>query len=327
MKVLVTGGTGFVGSHVIDELLKKNYDVRAIARKSSSTKWIEGKNVEIFHASLNDKSSLIKALDAVSAVIHVGGLTAARNLEEFMEGNYQGTKNLIDAIFESGAEIKKFLFVSSQAAVGPSKSLNEPSKEECEYKPLTAYGKSKMKAEQLVISYKDKLPITVVRPPAVYGERDSAILTFFQAMNNRLGTLIGFDDKYVSLVHVRDLARGIVIAFEAEKSNGEVYFISSKEFYSWSQIISITEKIIGKKAIRLKLPHCLVLTIAGISEFFGKFASKPPVLNYEKGIDITQKYWICSPEKAKKEIGYEQEISIEQGIRETIDWYKQNKWL
>ena len=327
MKVLVTGGTGFVGSHVIDELLKKKYQIRAIARKSSNTKWLKGKDVEIFTASLDDKDSLISAMEGIEGVLHIGGLTAARDLEEFMKGNLGGTKNLLEAAKVYKNNIKRFLYCSSQTVMGPAKSINEPSKEEDVCNPLTSYAKSKREAELYVLSNLKEFPITIVRPPAVYGERDSAILTFFQAMNNRLGTMIGFDEKYVSMVQVRDLARGIVMAFESEKAIGETYFISSKEFYTWPQIIKITENVMAKKALKLRLPHCLVLTIAGISGFFGKFASKPPVLNYEKGIDITQRYWICSPDKAKRDFGYEQEISIEQGIADTVKWYKDNKWL
>lgn len=328
MKVLVTGATGFIGSHVADKLLAKGYEVRCIARKTSNLRWLEGKDFQIVEASLDDPESLIKAVEGVDYVYHVAGLTFARNYQEFLKGNRDATANLISVVDKYAPNIKRFLFVSSQTVVGPAKSLSEPVDETTPRKPLTSYGKSKKEAEDVVLSYKGKIPYTIVRAPAVYGPRDTAIYDIFRTVKMGLGTMVGFRDKYISLIHSEDLSRGIIEAAEIEKTKDEIYFISSEEFYTWKQLIDIIAKKMNKKfIIKIRLPHFVVLTVAAISEFLGKFSDKPPVFNYEKGIDFIQDFWICSTEKAKRDFGYRQMINIEDGMKITIDWYKQNKWL
>jgi len=328
VKVLVTGATGFIGSHVADKLLAKGYDVRCIARKTSNLRWLDGKNFEIVEASLDNPESLIKAVEGVDYVYHVAGLTFARNYEEFLKGNRDATANLISVVEKHAPNIKRFLFVSSQTVVGPAKSLYEPVDETTPRNPITSYGRSKKEAEDVVLSYKDKIPFTIVRAPAVYGPRDTAIYDIFRTVKMGLGTMVGFRDKYISLIHSEDLSRGIIEAAESEKTKDEIYFVSSEEFYTWKQLINIiAEKMNKKFVLKIRLPHFIVLTVAAISEFLGKFSDKPPVFNYEKGIDFIQDYWICSTEKAKRDFGYRQMMSIEDGMQNTIEWYKQNKWL
>lgn len=328
MKVLVTGATGFIGSHVADKLLAKGYDVRCIARKTSNLRWLDGKNFEIVEASLDNPESLIKAVEGVDYVYHVAGLTFARNYEEFLKGNRDATANLISVVEKHAPNIKRFLFVSSQTVAGPAKSLYEPVDETTPRNPITSYGRSKKEAEDVVLSYKDKIPFTIVRAPAVYGPRDTAIYDIFRTVKMGLGTMVGFRDKYISLIHSEDLSRGIIEAAESEKTKDEIYFVSSEEFYTWKQLINIiAEKMNKKFVLKIRLPHFIVLTVAAISEFLGKFSDKPPVFNYEKGIDFIQDYWICSTEKAKRDFGYRQMMSIEDGMQNTIEWYKQNKWL
>jgi len=328
VKVLVTGATGFIGSHVADKLLAKGYDVRCIARKTSNLRWLDGKNFEIVEASLDNPESLIKAVEGVDYVYHVAGLTFARNYEEFLKGNRDATANLISVVEKHAPNIKRFLFVSSQTVVGPAKSLYEPVDETTPRNPITSYGRSKKESEDVVLSYKDKIPFTIVRAPAVYGPRDTAIYDIFRTVKMGLGTMVGFRDKYISLIHSEDLSRGIIEAAESEKTKDEIYFVSSEEFYTWKQLINIiAEKMNKKFVLKIRLPHFIVLTVAAISEFLGKFSDKPPVFNYEKGIDFIQDYWICSTEKAKRDFGYRQMMSIEDGMQNTIEWYKQNKWL
>lgn len=328
MKVLVTGATGFVGSHVADELLKRGYDVRANVRKSSSLRWLDGKKIETVNASLDDTDSLLKAVDGVEMVVHVAGLTSARSKEEFLKGNRDATENLLKAVEKKAPNIRRFLHVSSLAAVGPSDSLENPVTEETPYHPITAYGISKKAAEDVVFSKAASLPVTIVRPPAVYGPRDSAILTVFQTVKSGIAPLIGFDEKRVSLIHIRDLARGIVDAAESDATLGRAYFVSSQDFYTWDEINTLIAQALGKKRLlKIRLPHPLVMTIAGISEFAGRFLKKPPVLNYEKGRDITQAYWTCSIDRANRDFGYEQKVSLRDGIAETTRWYQQHGWL
>lgn len=327
LNVLVTGATGFVGSHVVDVLLERGHSVSFIARATSNMRWLEGKPVQRVDGSLFDLHSLKDAVAGADVVIHVAGLTAARNEAEFLRGNRDATQNLVDAIRTYHPGLTRYLHLSSLAVSGPSKDSEHPKVEDEPLHPITAYGRTKKLAEDIVRGMTE-VPWTIVRPPAVYGPRDSAILTFFQAVDKGLATFIGFDEKRVSLVHVRDLARGIVDAAFAPVAAGQIYNISSDETYTWPEVASLTGAILGKRRlIKVRLPHTLVLGIAGVSGAFTKMLGKPSVLDYEKGVDIIQKYWTCSNAKARRDLGYRQEISLKDGLSDTVQWYREQKWL
>jgi nucleoside-diphosphate-sugar epimerase len=328
MKALVTGATGFIGSHTADQLHEKGYEVRCTIRKTSNLRWLRNKPYELAEASLSDPESLEKAVEGVDYIIHIAGLTAAKDYNEFLRGNRDGTANLINAALKKAPNLKRFLYMSSQTCAGPSQSHDHPVTEDMPDHPLTAYAKSKIAAEEKVWKAADKMPVTIVRPPAVYGPRDTAIFPVFQAVNGGIGTLIGMKPKYVSLIHGQDLARGTIECLESDNTVNEMYYISSEDFYTWNQLIDLMQKAAGRKSVlRLKLPHFIVLAAAGMSQFFGRFQKKPPVFNYEKGIDFIQSYWTCSVEKAKKDFGWQQKISIEEGIENAVRWYKDQGWM
>jgi dihydroflavonol-4-reductase len=323
---IVTGANGFVGSHLVDLLLSKNYIVRCITRKSSNLRWLEGKNVEIHDCGLNDKDKLKKVFDGAEYIYHVAGVVKSKLPEGYFNGNVETTRTLLDTALEYKSTIKKFLVVSSQTAVGPSFS-EKPVDETAECQPITTYGKSKLAEENLAKSYMDKLPITICRAPAVYGERDTEILIFFKTFSQGLMTTIGFDRKKLSLIHVLDLVNGFYLAATSEKSAGQTYFISSEKFYTWEEVGEVTGKALNKKPIKVKVPHSIVYSLAAIAQFFAMFSSKPATLNIEKAKDITRRYWTCDTSKAIKELGYRQNISVEDGVKRTCDWYKQMKWI
>jgi len=328
VKVLITGATGFIGSHLADKLLEKGYTVIATIRKTSNLQWLVDKPIQLIEASLDDKAKLRHIVKDVDYVYNVAGVIAAKSYEDFLRANRDGTRNLIEAVYEANPNIKRFVQISSQAVAGPTASLDAPVKESDECHPITSYGKSKKEGEDVVLSYKDKLPITIVRPPSVYGPRDPAIRDIFRIGKMGLGPLMGFNDKYVSLIHCEDLVRGIILAGESEKSIGEIYFITSKEFYNWPRIMEVLKIALGKKLfLKIRIPQPLVLGAGGISEFFGNFSKKPPVFDKEKALDFIQDYWICSPEKAKKDLGFESQIELQDGFNETAKWYIDNKWI
>lgn len=328
MKALVTGGTGFIGSQTVDYLLERGYQVVCTVRRSSNLRWLKDKPVELVQASLSDKESLVRAMDGVDYVFHIAGQTAAKNDEEFLRANRDGTESLLKAIEIAKPNLKRFLYCSSLTVSGPAKCLEEPITEDMPLNPITAYGRSKKAAEELVYRYFDTLPITIVRPHAVYGPRDEDILDIFKAVNKGLGTLIGFDKKYVSLVHSYDLCRGIIDAAEAPNTLKQAYNLSSERPYTWEEVLPAMSKALGaKRYFALKIPHSVVLSAAYLTEFAGKFMKNPPVFNYEKGKDFIQKYWISSVQKAKKDFGYEQKISLEEGMKITAEWYKKMGWL
>jgi nucleoside-diphosphate-sugar epimerase len=324
--VIVTGANGFVGSHLVDLLLSKDYTVRCITRKSSDMRWLKAKDVEVDDCGLNDKDRLKKTFEGADYVYHVAGVVKSKSPEGYFKGNVDTTRNLLDVALESKNSIKKFLVVSSLTAVGPAMS-EKPVDESTECHPITTYGKSKLAEEQLARTYMDRLPITICRAPAVYGERDTEILIFFKTFSQGLMTTIGFDVKKLSLIHVLDLVNGFYLAGTNEKSAGKTYFISSEKFYTWQEVGNITSKVLKKNPLKIKVPHSAVYSLAAIAQFFAMFSNKPATLNIEKAKDITRKYWICDTNKAIKELGYHQNISLEQGIKRTCDWYKEMGWI
>jgi dihydroflavonol-4-reductase len=323
---LITGGTGFIGSHLVESLLSKGYRVKCLIRNTSSLKWLQNLPVEYVHGDLFNHDALRMAVRDVDFVYHLAGVVAAKKREGYFRGNQVGTRNLLEAVIAVNPGLKKFIFVSSLTAAGPGTG-NEPVTEEDVPRPITAYGESKLAAEREVIERWTALPSVIVRAPAVYGPRDIGILTFFQSISKGLEPLIGFREKKASLVHSTDLVNGIILAGENEKAVRTTYFIGSERPYTWSELGALTATLMNKKTIRIKIPHWLVFAIAGISGVVGNLGSKPPIFNYEKGKDITRANWSCSVEKAKRELGYRQMIQVEQGFAETIEWYKKQGWL
>lgn len=323
---VVTGANGFVGSHLVDFLLDKGDEVHCVVRKSSNLKWLEGKNVTIHDSGLFDKNGLKLILKDIEYLYHVAGVVKAKTEDGYFQGNVETTRNLLDVVLEVAPNIKRVLIVSSLTASGPS-TLASPNNEDTPTNPITTYGRSKVAQEELVKTYMDRLPITIVRPPAIYGDRDTEIYLVFKTYKQGLMTLVGFNHKELSIIYVKDLVQGIYLAATKEISKGETYFISSKEFYNWPQIGEVIKKAMGRGAINLRLPHFLVYTVATFAQFFSKFSSKPATFNLEKARDFVQEAWTCDTTKAQKDLGFVEKYSLEEGMKKTIDWYKNENWL
>ncbi len=327
---LVTGANGFVGSHLVDLLLKENFNVKCLVRKSSNLRWLEGKNVEIITCGLFDKEGLTKAFEGVEYIYHVAGVVKSKKPEGYYKGNVEATQNILETALKYKDNIKRVLIVSSQTAAGPSPAFN-PIDETHPCTPITNYGRSKKAEEELAHTYFDRLPITICRPPAVYGERDTEIFIFFNSYWKGVTTTIGFGKKegkkQISLIHAKDLVHGMYLAATNPNSIGQTYFISSEKLYTWEEIIDVTSRVMHKRAIVFKVPHAIVYTIAAVAQFISLFQKQAATLNIEKARDITQAAWICSTQKAVKELGYKQNISLDKGIEETIAWYKKEGWL
>ncbi|MFQ5799510.1 MAG: NAD-dependent epimerase/dehydratase family protein [Bacteroidota bacterium] len=326
MKALVTGATGFIGSHLVQALLEKRWTVRCLLRKSSNALWLRGLPVEIVQGDYFDLSTLQPALEGVDCVYHAAGLTKAKRKEEYYTANHLVAKNLLQATDQFNPEIRRFVHISSLACVGPSTN-GLPVDESTPLKPITTYGRSKMEAELECQRYMDKLPITVVRPAAVYGPRDTDVYEFFRNVKRGVLPTVGFTDRLVSLVHVRDVVGTIVLAAESERSPGQVYFSSSEEPCSWMEVGILIAKVMEKKVVRIPVPKTFVFAIAAFAEFGALFSDKPALINLEKAKEIVRSGWICSVEKAKIELGYKQKVGLEEGLRETVTWYKESGWL
>jgi len=323
---VVTGANGFVGSHLVDYLVEKGDEVHCLVRKSSNLRWLEGKNVIIHDSGLFDTEGLKKVLINIDYLYHVAGVVKAKNEDGYFKGNVEATENLLDTLVKVSPNIKRVLIVSSLTACGPSLK-GAVCNEDTPNHPITTYGRSKAAQEELAKSYMDNLPITIVRSPAIFGERDTEIYLFFKTYQKGLMSLIGFNKKELSIIYVKDLVQGIYLAATKDISKGEIYFISSTEFYTWPQIGDELKKVTGKKAFTLRLPHFIVYAIAAIAQLFAMPLNKAATFNLEKARDFVQEAWTCDTTKAEKDLGYKQNYSLEEGLKRTIDWYRAEKWL
>ena len=322
----VTGGTGFIGSHLVERLLSRNYRVRCLIRNPQKPGYLAKLPVELFTGDLFSSQTLERALSGVDYVYHVAGVVGSKDKEGFYRQNRDATRNLVEIAFSIAPGVKRFIFVSSGAAVGPALT-NKAVDESTPYHPITTYGKSKMEAELEVLKFRDRFPTTIVRPTAVYGPRDPATFDYFKTIDKGLEPLVGFKDKFVSLVHSTDLVTGIVLAGEASVAAGQTYFLGSERAYSWRDIGDVTKRVMGKKAFRIRLPEPLVYAVATTAGLFSLFGDKPSVLNFEKGRDMVQESWTFDISKAKREIGYNPVVGLAEGIKETVEWYRANGWM
>lgn len=326
MRALVTGGNGFIGSFLIEKLLEKKYLVRCMIRKTSNLRWIENLPVEFVVGDLLREDTLRSVVKDVDLVIHLGGLTKARNEADYYKVNAEGTENLLKAIETSGTTIQKFVLISSLAAAGPGEP-DQPISEERAPAPITPYGKSKAEAEKITLSHSEKIPVTILRPPPVYGPRDTDVFEMFKTVKMGIKPRVSGPPRFTSVIHVDDLAEGILLASEAAESSGQIYFLCEDEAYSWEAISDIIQQAFGNKAIKITVPAFLLDGIAGAAEMVARLSGKAAVINHYKVLEMKQLSWVCDNSRAKKELGFTPRILFREGAKSTADWYLREGWL
>ena len=325
--VLITGGTGFIGSHLAEFLCLRGDEVSCLIQKTSNLRWLTTLPLHFHFGEVTDKESLREAVRGKDIIFHLASLTKAIHHEDYYRVNAGGTKNLLEICVEENPGLKRFVLVSSQAAAGPS-PFEIPIDETCQPHPITDYGKSKLEAEKIARSFMDKIPITIVRPPAVYGPRDRDIYMQFKMINKGWDFQIGKNDPLVSLVFAPDLSEAMALLADNEKGKGETYFVSNPEPYRSSDLCCEIIKLMGKDRVhRFSVPKPLAGLVAWLSELQASFTKKPALLNRQKILELSQPFWVCSAGKLKEHTGYSCPTPIEKGFAQTIEWYRQNHWL
>jgi dihydroflavonol-4-reductase len=313
-RVLVTGATGFIGSHLVDELLWKGYKVAALVRESSDLRWLRGKEVEFIYGDLLGETRL-PSLKGFAHIFHLGGATRALRRRDFYRTNQEGTERLID-VARNIKGLKRFVYLSSQAAAGPSFPERGQTEEDpvC---PVSPYGESKLRGEEAVLSCRDRFHVTILRPSSIYGPRDAYMFEIFKRISQGFILLPGKEPMFLSFCYVEDLVQALMLSIQRDHPSGEVFFIADGERYSWDFF----------KLRKIHIPIWVAWFYAGLSDSWGLIRKRPALFHRSKCAEASQLNWVCDITKAKKKIGFRPRFRLEAGVKVTLAWYKNKGWL
>lgn len=316
----VTGGTGFVGSHLVEHLLAAGYRVRCLVRDPERLKWLEGLPVELAPGAL-EAAALEPALEGAGAVFHFAGQTRGTP-EELDHTNHLGTRTVAEALARRGGG-PRLVHCSSQAAAGPAPP-GRPLTEEDPPAPTSAYGRSKLAGERELERLADRVRATVLRPGAVYGPRDRDTLPLFRLARRGLLPVPGLGHAPVQVVHAADVALAARLAAELPAAVGRTYFVANPEALTWRQVAGVFGRALGRHVRPMPLPRAFYWVAGLLGEVVGR--GRPGALDRRRARDLTAPAWLCSVERARRELGWRPRLSLEQGFRETARWYEEQGW-
>ena len=317
-QILITGAGGFIGSFLVEEALRRNWKVWAGIRQTSSREYLCDERISFIDLIYSDKEKLKQQIEKHrdsfgkwDYVIHNAGVTKCLNSEDFEKVNYRFTRNLIEALKESGAAPDKFVLMSSLSATPP---------------PDTLYGKSKLKAEEFLESQTD-FPFVILRPTGVYGPRDKDYFLMLKSIKNGLELTAGYEPQQLTFLYAKDLARAACLAAESDFIR-KIYNVSDGNTYSDETYAQIAKQALGKKRVlKLRVPLLFLKTVSVVAELFSKITKKPSTLNRDKYKIMKRRDWTCDISPITNDLGYKAEYDLESGIKECVSWYTNQGWL
>jgi len=313
-----------VGGHLVEVLLADGQDVRCLLRQSSDTRWLEGLPVDRVTGGLEDIETLAAAAYGVDTVYHLAAVTKAPDSETYYRVNAAGTARLAE-LCRRRTTPPRFVYVSSTAAVGPGKP-GEAVCEEDKCNPVTDYGRSKLEGERELIKRADVLPFVIVRPPAVYGPRDRDMFIFFQLVNRGITPVLTGPERTLSVVYVKDLVRGIVLAAKSA-GNGETFHIAHDVPVTWETFAGAVAGALGKNPVKVPIPPAVLWGAAALNEAGHRLLGKATIFNRQKVREMRQTSWVCDTSKSMERLGYRPACSLEESIGTTAAWYRDHGWL
>ena len=333
-KILITGASGFIGGFLVEKALGMGLETYAGVRKSSNRDYLRDERIHFIDLFFSDKKKLKAQLEEFTAqhgkfdyIIHNAGITKSIRPDDFYKVNFSQTVNFIDALIDANAVPKKFILMSSLSVMGPGDErdyapilLSHPAK------PNTVYGKSKLLAEEFLKS-KPNFPFVVLRPTGVYGPREKDYFMMVKTILSGFDVSAGFQEQRLTFIYVRDLVDAAFLAL-ASPLERKTYFVSDGKVYTDAKYTSLVREILGKKmVIRLKIPLFIIKAVSFVAELISRITQKPSTLNRDKFKIMKQRNWICETEPLKNDLGFSAKYDLEAGLKESIQWYKEQGWI
>ena len=331
MKILITGASGFIGSFIVEEALKRGLDTWAAIRKSSSREWLQDERIHFIELNLSSKTQLVEQLrdQNFDYVVHAAGVTKCLNKADFHRINTEGTKNLAEALLEVGMPLKRFVFVSSLSIFGAIKE-QQPYEAICENdspQPNTEYGRSKLAAEHCLETLAKRLPYIILRPTGVYGPREKDYFIMAKSIKQHSDFAVGYKRQDITFVYVEDVVQAVFLALE-KGENGRKYFLSDGEVYQSATFSNLIHEALGRPWwVRITAPVWVLRIVTFLGEYIGRITGKVTALNNDKYNILKQRNWRCDIQPAIDELGYQPKVQLEEGVKKTIQWYRDHKWL
>jgi dihydroflavonol-4-reductase len=322
MKAMVTGATGFVGSHLVEALQSCSIEVTALARSATKAADLVRRGVRVVSGDLDQRAGLDEAVRGQDIVYHVAGMVAARDENEFLTCNRDGTRNLLTAAERQGNA--RFILVSSLAAAGPAER-GSPLMGTEPPRPVTAYGRSKLAAEQAVRG--SRLPWSIVRPPIVYGPRDREVLKMFRLVRLGVAPVFGDGRQELSAVHAGDLAHALVGVGGSPTAIGQTYHACHPQVFTSSDLAFAVATSMGRSVLRLSIPPGVGRGLLAITEGAARLTGHPTILTRDKANEFFQPAWTGNPASLIHDTGWRPRYDLSSGLADTYQWYRNAGWL
>lgn len=321
--ILVTGGTGFIGGHLVDRLVAGGRPVRCLVRRSSTAGKLP-QAVELARGDLESPAGLTEALRGVDTVIHLAGVTKARTAADYHRGNAVATANLLRA----AADVGRFVHVSSLAAAGPS-TADRPLTEADEPRPVSHYGRSKLAGEEAVRNSPLRGRAVIVRPPVVYGPGDRDVLQVLRTVARGWMAQAGSAPRRFSHIYVGDLVDGLVVAAGPTCAGvgGQIFYLANAMPVSWEEFGRVAARLMGCEVRMVAIPESAANVLGLCAEWWTRLSGRPGILSRDKVREACCPGWVCDPGRARRELGFRASTGLEEGLRRTLDWYKEAGWL
>lgn len=327
MKVLLTGASGFVGSHILDLLVARGIPTAILLRPGSNRRFIEPhlSRVDVRVGSIAEPASLAAALAGITHVIHCAGCTKAIGRAEYYRVNRDGTRNLVDAVNQRQTEIRRLVLISSLAAAHPARAA-APAREDDEPAPVSDYGRSKLAGERAVRDHA-RVPFVILRPAAVYGPRDGDFLLMFKAARSRWVPSFGGGRQELSLVYVQDVARAVIACLDRLPVENRVFHVAHREVTTAHELTAEIGRQLGVSPVQVPLPLPLLWPVCLAGEVIARIRRRPSIVNLQKYPELTAPGWVCDGRRLRAELGIEPATGLREGIASTAAWYRAHGWL